>query len=92
MSILGLAILAGLFGIVLGVFFLILLKVVNRLTETNKQLLIVVAGKDGKVESLRALVASAKLPKKTIPGITGKKNKENKKPENTDYKMSIGIG
>lgn len=91
MSILGLAVLAGIFGIVLGVFFLILLKVVDRLTETNKQLLIIVAGKDGKVESMRALVASSKPPKKNLAGIAQKKGKD-QKPANIDYKMSIGVG
>lgn len=90
MGVLGLIILAGIFGIFLVVLSLLLLKVVNRVTETNKHLMIIVAGKDDKPETLRALVASNKPPKKNLPGIAGKKDGD-KKPANTDYKMSIGI-
>ncbi|KKN45587.1 hypothetical protein LCGC14_0681520 [marine sediment metagenome] len=77
----------GLLGIL--AYLLILLKVINQLTETNKQLLIVVAGKDDKPESLRALVASNKPPKKVLPGIVDKKKE--KESENVDYKMTIGV-
>lgn len=66
-----------------------LLKSSNRIIEINKQLLIVVAGKDGKSEALRALVASNRPPQKVIPGIADGKKKDNK-PKNTDYTMSIG--
>ena len=90
MNILGLLVLAGLFGIFLVVFLLILLKIVNRLAEMNKQLLIVVAGKDQKPEALRALVASAKPPQGNLPGIS-KKKKDDGKPKNIDYTMSIGV-
>lgn len=92
MEILGLLVLAGLFGIFLVVFLLILLKVVNRVTETNKCLLLVVAGKESKPETLRALVASNKPPQKNLPGIASKKTKDDKKLKNTDYEMTIGIG
>ena len=78
----------GLFGVFLSIFSIILFKVVNRLTETNKQLLIVVAGKDEKPEALRALVASNKPPQKVIPGIGGKKKGD--KSGNTNYTMSVG--
>lgn len=84
---LGMIILAGLFGTLL----ITLLKVVNRLAEANKQLLIVVAGKDQKPESLRALVASAKPPQGNIKGIAGDKKDKGKKPENTNYTMEIGV-
>lgn len=63
---------------------------VGRLNETNKQLLIVVAGKDEKPETLRALVASNKPPQKVIPGIAGGKKKDDKQ-RNTNYTMSVGV-
>ena len=88
MDILGLLVLAGLFGIFLVVFLLILLKVINRLVEVNKQLLIVVAGKDSKPEALRALIASAKPPQGKLKGIA---NEKNKKPTNTDYMLEVGV-
>ncbi len=81
----------GLFGFFLSIFSIILFKVVNRLTETNKQLLIVVAGKDEKSETLRALVASAKPPQGRLQGIAGDKQKKGDKTKNTNYTMSIGL-
>lgn len=83
-------ILAGLFGIFSYVLLMVLLKVVNRLTEVNKQLLIVVAGKDEKPEALRALVASNKPPQGKLKGIATDKKKD-KKPENTDYVLEVGV-
>ena len=66
------------------------LKVVNRLMDVNKQLLIVVAGKEPKPESaLRALVVSNKPPQGAIPGIAGKKE-EVKKTMNTNYTVEVG--
>ena len=63
---------------------------IGRLDETNKQLLIVVAGKDGKPEALRALVASNRPPQKVIPGIANGKKKDNN-PKNTDYTVEVGV-
>ena len=60
----------------------------GRVNETNKQLMILVAGKDAKPEALRALVASSKPPRKKLPGISGKKKDD--KPTNTNYTMEIG--
>lgn len=80
----------GLFGFFLSIFSIILLKVVSRLTETNKQLLIVVAGKEEKSETLRALVASAKPPQGKLKGIAEKKKKDDKS-KNTNYEMQIGV-
>lgn len=80
-------------GILLYILGLLLLqlKIVNRLTETNKQLLIIVAGKEDKPEpALRALIASEKLPKKKISGIATGKKDDRKKPLNTDYTLTIG--
>jgi len=82
--------LGGLFGVFSYILLMILLKVVNRLAEVSKQLLIVVAGKDLKPEALRALVASNKPPQGKLKGIaTGKKKDD--KPKNTDYTMEIGV-
>ena len=67
------------------------LRVVNRLTETNKQLLIVVAGQNQKPEALRALVASNKPPQGKLRGIADGKKKKDVKPENINYTMEIGV-
>jgi len=67
------------------------LRVVDRLIEVNKQLLLLTAGKEAKPEALRALIASAKSPRKNISGIADK-GKKDTKPTNTDYTMSIGVG
>ncbi len=77
----------GLLGIL--VYLLILLKIISCLTETNKQLLIVVAGKDQKPEALRALVALNKPPQGKLKGIATGKKKGNQ-PLNTNYTMEIG--
>jgi hypothetical protein len=85
--------LAGLF--VVFVLAIILLKVINRVVETNKQLLILLAGQGGKPEvsgaTMRALVASEKSPQGKLHGIAPGKKKEVKKPDNIDYKMQIGV-
>ena len=61
----------------------------GRVNEINKQLMIIVAGKDAKPETLRALVASSKPPQGKLKGIaTGEK--EDKKPVNKDYTMVVG--
>ena len=81
--------LIGLLAIIAISHLVVELKVVNRLVEVNKQLLIVVAGKEAKPEALRALVASARQPKKNLPGISGPK-KDDKGPKNTNYTLEIG--
>jgi len=67
-----------------------LLKSSNRIIEINKQLLVVVAGKDEKPEALRALVALNKPPQGKLKGIADGKKKDTK-PTNTDYTMEIGV-
>ena len=86
---LGLLILTGL--LVVQSFFVLRLfeQAVKRLAEVNKQLLVVVAGKDEKPEALRALVALNKPPQGKLKGIADGK-KEDKKPANTDYTVAIG--
>ncbi len=61
----------------------------RRLDGTNKQLMILVAGKEGKPETLRALVASSKPPQKNLKGIASGKKKD-KKPANTNYTLEVG--
>ena len=78
---------------VIGICFMarLLSIAVRQITDTNKQLLIVVAGKGEKPESaLRALVTSDRPPKKVIPGIAGKKQKADEE-KNSNYTMRIGI-
>ena len=65
------------------------LKVVNRLMDVNKQLILLVAGKEPKPESaMRALVALNKPPKKNLKGIAD--GKKEKKSTNTNYTIGIG--
>lgn len=66
-----------------------LLRTTKEITNLNKQLLIMVAGKEEKVETMRALVASDRKPKKDIGG--GVSNKKEKKPDNKDYTMTVGV-
>ena len=64
---------------------------VGRVDETNKQLMILVAGKEEKPESaLRALVALNKPPQGKLKGIADGK-KEDKESTNIDYRMTIGV-
>ncbi len=61
----------------------------GRITETNRQLMILATGKEPKPEStLRALVASSKPPQGKLKGIAG--GKKDRKPANTDYTIAIG--
>ena len=82
--------LASIFGIFSYVLLIVLLKTVNRLAEVNKQLLIIVAGKETKPETLRALIASNKPPQGKLRGIADKK-KKNDEPTNKNYTMEIGV-
>jgi len=69
-----------------------LITVVNRTTEINKQLLLVIAGKEDKPEMLRALVAQDRQPSKPLAGVaTGiVKGKKEEKSKNQDYVISVG--
>lgn len=75
--------------VIFSIFAYLILKLVNRLTEVNKQLMILVAGKESKPGALQALVASNKPPQKEFRGVAVKK--DNKKLANTDYTMKIGV-
>lgn len=56
---------------------LVAVKATNRINETNKQLMVMVAHRDGGDNAARALIASAKPPQTGIPGIS--KEKKSKK-------------
>ena len=86
----GLLILAGFLVIQSFVILGLLRKAVNRLAEVNKQLLIVVAGQNQKPGALRALAAACKPPQGKLKGIADEKKKD-KKPENTNYIMEVGV-
>lgn len=81
--------------LIVGIMVLLgaLVLCINRIHETNRQLMILVAGKEAKPEALRALVASNKPPQGKLGGIaSGKKQKPKKSgTENTDYEMQIGV-
>lgn len=72
-----------------------LLRSNSRFIEVNKQLLIMVAGREGKPEqagaTMRALVASAKPPQGKLSGIADGKKKKDDKLKNTNYTMEIGV-
>ncbi len=61
----------------------------GRLADTNKQLMILAAGKEAKPETLRALVASQKPPQGKLKGIAIEPVKK-KEPTNKDFTLNIG--
>ena len=84
-------IVATLICVIIAMLLGTLVNSITRISETNKQLIILVAGKEAKPEALRALAASNKPPQGKLKGIaTGEKKKDAKKPTNTDYILSIG--
>ncbi len=72
-----------------GLFLFVIIKLSDRVTETNKQLMILAVGKEAKPETLRALVASQKPPQGKLKGIATKPVKE-KEPTNQDFTLNIG--
>ena len=91
-------VLVGLLGLVIYALTIALKSIsrmVNRVSDTNEQLLVLVAHQTGGNDAARALVASAHLPKKSIPGISTKK-KNQKIPKQPDekkgvYSMDVGV-
>lgn len=70
-------------------------KLVDRITETNKQLLVLVAHREGGNDAARAVLASTKLPKNDLPGISTEKKKK-KEPLQGDkelhgYSVKVGV-
>jgi len=86
----GLVLVIGLIAL-MSILVVALLITIKRLTDTNKQLLILLVGKEAKPEALRALITSNKPPQKNLSGIAVKK-KNADKLKNVDYEMSIGVG
>lgn len=83
-----LSIFAGILVLFSIVLLIALLTSTNRIIEINKQLMIIVAGKDAKPETLRALVSSSKPPQGKLRGVaTGTKDI---KSDNTNYTLSVG--
>lgn len=86
-------IVSALVVVIVAVLLGTLVHTISVIQDTNKQLMILVAGKEAKPEALRALVASEKPPQKNLGGIaTGKMGKKGKKPLNTDYTLTVGGG
>lgn len=85
-----LSVFAGFLVVIVYALLWALLKSNSRIIETNKQLIILAAGKDAKPEALRALVATNKPPQGKLRGIAPTK-KETKKSGNVDYEMQIGV-
>ena len=84
-----LSVFAGVLVLFCTAILIALLKSTSRIIEINKQLLIIVAGKDAKPETLRALVATSKPLQGKLKGVaTGEK--EDKKPVNKDYTLVVG--
>lgn len=68
--------------LVLAVIYILAMAVKNlsrRLTETNKDLMIMVAAKMDRSDIARALVASNRPPQKDLKGISNKKDEPKKK-------------
>lgn len=76
---------------IVGVLSYVLVKAVTHLAEVNKQLLIVVAGKDQKPEALRALVATNKPPQGKLKGIAGDGKKQDSKTKNVNHTIEVGV-
>ena len=82
---------------VLALAFKVINRMSDRMTETNKQLLVLVAHREGGNDAARAVLASTKLPKNDLPGISiGKKKKKRKEPPQGDkelhgYSVKVGV-
>ena len=86
-----LVIVSALVVVIIVMLLGLLVNTIGRLQDTNKQLMLIVAGKEEKPEhALRALVASNKPPQGKLKGIATGKKKEEKKPTNVNYELTIG--
>ena len=83
-------ILLGVIGLTVYILAVALKQATNQITRINEQLLIVIGTKDGNEAVGRALVASAKLPKKDVPGIVDKK-KDEPDDAKSGFKMTVGV-
>lgn len=90
----GLFVLAGLSVLLVCILVIVLLSTTKRLVDTNRQLLIFIAGREKNTGGLGALVASEKPPQGKLVGIANKtlaRKKDADKLKNTDYTMEIGL-
>lgn len=77
----------GLIAMIIYVLAISLRETTKQIARMNEQLMIMVGTKDGNEAMGRALVASAKLPKKGLPGVA--KKKEPEKPKK-GLQMQVG--
>lgn len=87
LMVLVLIIVAGLVVVIIAMLLGGLLNTIGRLQDTNRQLMLIVAGKEPKPEhALRALIASEKPPQGKLKGVATEK----KKPPNVNYALTVG--
>lgn len=82
----------ALIGLFMGVIYVLAIAVkrmTDRMVETNKQLMIFLAGRQDNPTAARALVAAARPPKKEIPGLAVKKKPAEVKPKGG---MTVTVG
>jgi len=80
-------ILLGVIAITIYVLVAALQDCTKQITKTNKKLIIMMGVRDGGDAVGRALVASARKPKKDLPGVA----KTPKEPAKTGLKMTVGV-
>lgn len=80
-------ILLGLIGLTIYILGIALRDATRQIISMNERLMVLFGTRDGGEAVGRALVASAKHPKKVIPGVSGKEEKP-KKP--TGYFVTVG--
>ena len=80
---------------ILTVALWVIIRLSDRITETNKQLLVLVAHREGGNDAARAVLASAKSPKKDLPGISNEKKKKKESPQGSkkteSYSINVGV-
>ena len=86
-------ILLGIIGLTIYILVTALKESTKQITQINEQLLIMLGIRDGGEAVGRALVASAKLPRREIGGISGKKEiKKEDKAETPKPGLRLTVG
>lgn len=73
-------------GLLMGVIYALVVAVKsvtrmsNRTIENNKQLMVMLAQRDGGNDAARAVLASQRKPKCELPGVAEKKGKKKEQP------------
>jgi len=80
-------ILLAIIGLTVYTLTIALRDSMRQITKINEQLLVLLGTRDGGEAVGRALVASARLPKKEIPGVS---KKEEKSEEPKGVKFTVG--